>query len=79
MDQSKEKRLASYEKMRQAIITDQEKTIKELNRLKRLRKKNTVTYRQLTGQKLANKNMLDLYSIYDIEDEEGVDHENPSS
>lgn len=79
MDEAKEKRLQSFERMRLAIIDDQKRTIKELNRLKRLRKMRTVTYRQLSAQKLANKNMLDLYKIYDIEDEEGEIDENSSS
>lgn len=76
MNEAKLKRLEAYEKMRLAIIADQEKTIKEMNRLKRLRKTGSVTYKQLFAQKLSNKNMLDLYKIYDIEDEEGVIDEN---
>ena len=63
-------RLEAFEKMLKAIQEDYETTEYKMKQLKEGGKEKTATYRQLMGNKLQYQNMLSLYKIYGLLDEE---------
>ena len=66
-----EKRLEAFEKMLEAIQKDYEIADNKMKQLKAEGKEKTATYRQLMGKKLQYQNMLSLYKIYGLLEEEG--------
>ena len=58
-----------FERMLQAIQTEYQTTIEKMERLKRENKTNTVTYRELLGNKLTLQNILSWYEVYGLLDE----------
>ena len=63
-------RLECFEKMLSDIQSQYEDKTKRMAELKSAGKEKTATYRQLMGNKLQYQNMLSLYKIYGLLDEE---------
>lgn len=59
-----------FEQMLESIKTQYASTVERLAVLKAEDKTKTATYRQLLGEKLCLKEMLTLYEIYGLLDEE---------
>lgn len=59
-----------FEQMLESIKTQYVSTVERLAVLKAEDKTKTATYRQLLGEKLRLKEMLTLYEIYGLLDEE---------
>lgn len=72
MDRKKEseKRLLAFETMLEAVQKNYEDVNQKMGRLKKEGKEKTATYRQLMGNKLQYQNMLSLYQIYGLLDDE---------
>lgn len=72
MEQKKEseKRLLAFETMLEAVQKNYEDVNQKMGRLKKEGKEKTATYRQLMGNKLQYQNMLSLYQIYGLLDDE---------
>lgn len=72
MDQKKEAemRLLAFETMLEAVQKNYEDMNQKMGRLKKEGKEKTATYRQLMGNKLQYQNMLSLYQIYGLLDDE---------
>lgn len=72
MEQKKEseKRLLAFETMLEAVQKNYEDMNQKMGRLKKEGKEKTATYRQLMGNKLQYQNMLSLYQIYGVLDDE---------
>ena len=67
---SKEDRLKAFEIMLQAVQENCRTTEAKMKRLKEQGKEKSATYRQLMGNKLQYQNMLSMYRIYGLLDEE---------
>ena len=67
---SKEDRLKAFEIMLQAVQENCRTTEKKMKRLKEQGKEKSATYRQLMGNKMQYQNMLAMYRIYGLLDEE---------
>lgn len=72
MNQKKESenRLLAFETMLEAVQKSYEDVNQKMGRLKKEGKEKTATYRQLMGNKLQYQNMLSLYQIYGLLDDE---------
>lgn len=72
MDQKTEAemRLLAFETMLEAVQKNYEDMNQKMGRLKKEGKEKTATYRQLMGNKLQYQNMLSLYQIYGLLDDE---------
>ena len=66
----KEERLAAFESMLQAVQENCCTTEEKMKRLKEQGKERSATYRQLMGNKMQYQNMLSMYRIYGLLDEE---------
>ena len=58
-----------FEKMLNNVLKNYENTILKLEKLKAEDKMKTVTYRQLTADKLKYQNIIDMYKFYDLIEE----------
>lgn len=58
-----------FEKMLNNVLKNYENTILKLEKLKAEDKMKTVTYRQLTADKLKYQNIIDMYKFYDLIDQ----------
>lgn len=67
MTQDQETRLENFEKMYEAVTVGLEDAANRMAQLKRQRKQNSATYKQLMVQKMTYKNILDMYRLFDIE------------
>ena len=67
---SKEDRLKAFEIMLQAVQENCRVTEEKMKRLKEQGKEKSATYRQLLGNKRQYQNMLAMYRIYGLLDEE---------
>ena len=67
---SKEERLVAFETMLQAAQENLQSTEEKMVHLKAQGKEKSATYRQLMGNKMQYQNMLDMYRIYGLLDEE---------
>ena len=67
---SKEDRLKAFETMLQAVQENCRVTEEKMKRLKEQGKEKSATYRQLMGNKLQYPNMLSMYRIDGLLDEE---------
>ena len=67
---SKEERLVAFETMLQAAQENLQSTEEKMVHLKAQGKEKSATYRQLMGNKLQYQNMLSMYRIYGLLDEE---------
>ena len=70
MGMDEKARLDAFEKMLHAIRENYQNTDQKMKRLKEEGKEKTATYRQLMGNKMQYQNMLSLYQIYGLTDEE---------
>ena len=68
MDQ--EQRLEAFEKMLSAIEANYAGVISKMETLKSQGKEKSATYRQLMGNKLMYKDILSLYKLYGLREEE---------
>ncbi|HIT06143.1 MAG TPA: hypothetical protein IAB53_05810 [Candidatus Scybalocola faecipullorum] len=59
-------RLEAFEKMLGAVQRQFEETSEKMERLKAQDKTKSATYRQLMGNRLIYRNMLDLYKLYGL-------------
>ena len=66
----KEERLAAFESMLQAVQVNCCTTEEKMKRLKEQGKERSATYRQLMGNKMQYRNMLSMYRIYGLLEEE---------
>ena len=66
----KEQRLEAFEKMLEYIQKDYQSTAEKMEQLKKAGKEKSATYRQLMGHKLQEQNMLSLYRLYGLLEEE---------
>ena len=57
-----------FEKMLNNVLKNYENTVLKLEKLKAEDKIKTVTYRQLTADKLKYQNIIDMYKFYDLID-----------
>lgn len=55
-----------FEKMLNNVLKNYENTVLKLEKLKAEDKMKTVTYRQLTADKLKYQNIIDMYKFYDL-------------
>ena len=67
---SKEERLVAFETMLQAAQENLQSTEEKMVHLKAQGKEKSATYRQLMGNKMQYQNMLAMYRIYGLLDEE---------
>lgn len=58
-----------FEKMLNNVLKNYENTVLKLEKLKAEDKMKTVTYRQLTADKLKYQNIIDMYKFYDLIEE----------
>lgn len=66
-----EKRLAAFEKMLAAILSQYDSTIEKMAKLKADGKEKTATYRQLFADKLQYQSIISYYRAYGLlEDDE---------
>ena len=63
-------RLEGFEKMLAAVISEYDAAVNKMAQLKAAGKEKTVTYRQLMGNKLQYQNMLTMYRLYGLLDED---------
>ncbi len=63
-----EERLRAFEKMLRDIQARYADTTDKMARLKRQGKEKTVTYRQLMGTRLTDRNILAIYRVYGLLD-----------
>lgn len=63
-------RLEAFEKMLQAVQTEYENIVRQMNQLKEKGKIKSVTYQQLLARKMTYQNMLSMYALYDLIDGE---------
>ncbi len=66
----KEERLEAFEKMLKAVQENYENTDVKMKELKAEGKEKSATYRQLMGNKLQYQNMISLYQIYGLLEED---------
>lgn len=62
-------RLEAFEKMLSAVQNGYETANEKMIKLKSDGKEKTVTFRQLMGDKMMYKNMLSMYEIYGLTDD----------
>lgn len=65
-----QERLAAFEKMLEDIQRNYKNVEQKMSDLKVQGKEKSATYRQLMGNKLQYQNMLSLYKIYGLADDE---------
>lgn len=65
-----EQRLENFERMLSAVQESYHRTVTKMEQLKQAGKEKTVTFRQLMGDKLTYQNMLSMYKIYGLLDDE---------
>lgn len=65
-----DERLAAFEAMLQAVQENCRTTEEKMKRLKEQGKEKSATYRQLMGNKMQYQNMIAMYRIYGLLDEE---------
>lgn len=63
-------RLEAFEKMLQAVQTEYENIVRQIDQLKEKGKIKSVTYQQLLARKMTYQNMLSMYALYDLIDGE---------
>ena len=61
-----------FEKMLADVQTNYQATAARMEALKAQGREKSATYRQLMGNKLTYRNLLDLYKIYGLLDEENT-------
>lgn len=64
-----ESRLEAFERMLKAVQENYHTADEKMKQLKAAGKEKTVTYRQLTGNKMQYQSMLSLYEIYGLLDD----------
>ena len=64
------KRLEAFEKMLAAVQNEYGDILAKMEKMKTDGKVKTVTYQQLLSRKMMHQNMLSLYEIYGLVDEE---------
>ena len=69
------KRLDSFETMLKAVQNHYQETSSKMEMLKANGKVKSATYRQLMGNKIMYQNMLSMYRLYDLLEEEKNDVE----
>lgn len=67
-----EARLEAFEKMLTAVRENYNQTDNQMKQLKAEGKEKSATYRQLTGSKMQYRNMLSMYSLYGLTDEDDI-------
>lgn len=65
-------RLEAFEKMLSAVQNGYETANEKMIKLKAEGKEKAVTFRQLMGDKMMYKNMLSMYKIYGLTDDNEV-------
>ena len=70
MTLEQERRLEGFEKMLKAVQENYENTDVKMKELKAEGKEKSATYRQLMGNKLQYQNMISLYQIYGLLEED---------
>lgn len=55
-----------FEKMMQSVLDSYYSAVEKMDKLKQEGKTNTVTYKQLMAEKLKNQNIISLYKIYGL-------------
>ena len=70
MTLEQEQRLEGFEKMLKAVQENYENTDVKMKKLKAEGKEKSATYRQLMGNKLQYQNMISLYQIYGLLEED---------
>ena len=69
------KRLDAFETMLKAVQNHYQETSSKMEMLKANGKVKSATYRQLMGNKIMYQNMLSMYRLYDLLEEEKNDVE----
>lgn len=59
-----------FEKMMQSVLDSYDSTVEKMDKLRQEGKTNTVTYKQLMAEKLKNQNIISLYKIYGLIEED---------
>ena len=70
MTLEQEQRLEGFEKMLKAVQENYENTDVKMKELKAEGKEKSATYRQLMGNKLQYQNIISLYQIYGLLEED---------
>ncbi len=70
MTMEQEQRLEGFEKRLKAVQENYENTDVKMKELKAEGKEKSATYRQLMGNKLQYQNMISLYQIYGLLEED---------
>ena len=65
-----QQRLQAFEDMLSAVLQNYKDADKKMKQLKAEGKEKTATYRQLMGHKLQYQNMLSMYQIYGLLDDD---------
>ncbi|MDE6389409.1 MAG: hypothetical protein K2L82_16635 [Lachnospiraceae bacterium] len=69
-----EKRLEAFEKMLAAVQNEYDDILVKMENMKADGKVKTVTYQQMMSRKMTYQNMLSLYGIYGlVENEKGIE------
>lgn len=70
MEKDGSKRLKAFEEMLTAVQNHYSDTVRQMDKLKSAGREKSATYRQLFANKMMYQNMLSLYGIYGLIDEE---------
>ncbi|WP_124098238.1 hypothetical protein [Ruminococcus sp. Marseille-P6503] len=66
----KESRLEAFEKMLSSVRSQYTDTISKMSELKKAGREKSATYRQMMGNKMQLKNMLAMYQMYELIDDD---------
>lgn len=67
-----EDRLAAFEKMLSAVRVNHDQADRNMKQLKAEGKEKSATYRQLAGNKMQYRNMLSMYSLYGLIEDDDI-------
>lgn len=70
MTSTESNRLRAFERMLESVQENYRLTMEKMQKLKEQGKEKSATYRQLMGNKMQYQNMISLYKLYDLIEEE---------
>lgn len=70
MTSTESNRLRAFERMLEFVQENYRLTMEKMQKLKEQGKEKSATYRQLMGNKMQYQNMISLYKLYDLIEEE---------
>ena len=65
-----QERLAAYDRMYADLLRERDKTLADMDKLRKAGKQRGATYQQLLAQKLTLQNLIGRFELYGIKPEE---------